>query len=133
MADSAFSGLTPATNLTKTDLLAISQDAGGGAFTSKKIEAQHIAKAPEQEGAVTNPALSIANGTIQTLTLGENGTLSADLVSGQSMTVLIPATSYTLNISGFTVVNNFSLSSTNPNVLVLFKVGTTSYLVGINK
>lgn len=133
MADSAFSGLTAATNMAKTDLFAISQDVGGGAYSSKKIEAQHVAKAPEQEGSVTNPALSIANGTIQTLTLGANGTLSADLVSGQSMTVLIPATSYTLNTSAFTVVNTFTLSTKNLNVLVLFKVGATSYLAGINK
>ena len=83
--------------------------------------------------STTNPALSITNGTIQTLTLGENGTLITDLVSGQSMTVLIPTTSYTLNTSGFTVVNTFTLSATNLNVLVLFKVDSTSYLVGINK
>lgn len=133
MADSAFSGLTAATNLAKTDLLGISQDAGGGAFTSKNIQAQHVAKAPEQEGSVTDPALLIANGTIQTLTLGANGTLSTDLASGQSLTALIPATSYTLNTSAFTVVNTFTLSATNLNVLVLFKVGSTSYLVGINK
>lgn len=83
--------------------------------------------------STTNPDLSIVNGTIQTLTLGANGTLSTDLVNGQSMTVLIPATSYTLNTSGFTVVNTFTLSATNLNVLVLFKVGSISYLVGINK
>lgn len=133
MADSKISALTAATNLAKTDLVGISQDAGSGSFASKKLEAQHISKAPEQEGSVTNPALSIANGTIQTLTLGANGTLSTDLESGQSMTVLVPATSYTLNTSGFTVVNTFTLSATNLNVLVLFKIGSTSYLVGINK
>lgn len=77
------------------------------------------------------PSLLYANGTIQILTLAENGVLTCDIANGQSMTILIPATTHTLDLSGFTIANLFTaLSATSLNTLVIFNANGTKYLYG---
>ncbi len=79
----------------------------------------------------TNPAIAFANGTIQQITLAANGTLTCDVANGQTVSVLIPATSYTLALTGFTIGNNFTaISSTKPTTLLISNINGTKMLYG---
>ncbi len=89
------------------------------------------AKTTETIANVSNPALVYASGTIQILTLAANGVLTCNLASGQSMTVLVPATTYTLDLSNFTTANSFTaISSSKLCTLVLINISGTMYLYG---
>lgn len=75
----------------------------------------------------TNPSLNINNGTIQILTLIEDGTLIASLQSGQSMTLLIDLNGFNLNIP-FKKTQDFTLTNGGKNLCVLFKIGDDVYI-----
>ena len=75
----------------------------------------------------TNPSLNINNGTIQVLTLNANGTLSASLQTGQSMTLLIDLNSFNLNVT-FKKTQDFTLVNGGKNLCVLFKIGDDVYI-----
>lgn len=78
--------------------------------------------------------LSFLNGTQQVLTLTSNSVLAADIANGQSITVYIPASGFNLDLSAFTIANNFiSISSTTLNTLLLINIAGTKYLYGINR
>jgi hypothetical protein len=78
----------------------------------------------------TTPALSAANGTIQTWTLAGNSTPTESLTSGQSITLMInDGTAYTVTWPTTTWVGGAAptLSTTGYTVVSLFKVATTLY------
>lgn len=75
----------------------------------------------------TNPSLNINNGTIQVLTLNANGTLSASLQTGQSMTLLIDLNSFNLTVA-FKKTQDFTLTNGGKNLCVLFKIGDDVYI-----
>lgn len=82
----------------------------------------------------SSPSIVFNNGTIQLLTLAANGILSCDVTNGQSVQIIVPATNYTLDLSAFTIANNFvSISSTTLNTLLVINVSGTKYLYGTNK
>lgn len=81
--------------------------------------------------SVTSAAIKRTNGSVQVLTLSANSTLTADIGVGESVTVMVLPTTYTLNISGFTLANQFTGVPTNKLVtLVLSNVNGTKYLYG---
>lgn len=79
----------------------------------------------------TTPALEPGNGTIQTWTLSGNSTPTDSFASGQSMTLMIAATSSTITWPTMTWVNNGgtypALSASATTVVVLWKAGATLY------
>lgn len=81
--------------------------------------------------AVSSSAITGANGSTQVLTLSANSVLTADITDGQSITVMVLPTTYTLDISGFTIANQFTgLPSNKLTTLVLSNVGGVKYLYG---
>lgn len=85
----------------------------------------------------TTPALSVANGTIQTWTLTANSTPTSSLTTGQSITLMInDGTAYTITWPSVTWVNNAAaaptLATTGYTVVVLWNTAGTLYgaLVG---
>jgi hypothetical protein len=85
----------------------------------------------------TTPALSVANGTIQTWTLSGNSTPTSSLTTGQSITLMVnDGTAYTITWPSVTWVNNAAtaptLATTGYTVVALWNVSGTLYgaLVG---
>ena len=79
--------------------------------------------------ALSGTAIDPANGTIQTKTLGANTTFTEALQSGQSVTLMITAGSYTVTWPTMSWVGGSAptLATTGANVIVLWKVATTLY------
>lgn len=78
----------------------------------------------------TTPALSAANGTIQTWTLSANSTPTDSLSAGQSITLMIDdGTAYTITWPSVTWVGGTAptLATTGYSVVTLWKVSTTLY------
>ena len=78
----------------------------------------------------TTPALSGANGTIQTWTLSGNSTPTETLTSGQSITLMVDdGTDYTITWPTMKWVGGSepTLATTDYSVITLWKVGSTLY------
>jgi hypothetical protein len=82
----------------------------------------------------TTPAISAANGSIQTWTLTGNSTPTGSISAGQAVTIMIDdGSAYTINWTSMAVtwVNNAkvapALATTGYTVVVLWKVSTTLY------
>ena len=78
----------------------------------------------------TTPALSAANGTIQTWTLSGNSTPTETLTSGQSITLMVDdGTDYTITWPTMKWVGGSepTLATTDYSVITLWKVGSTLY------
>ena len=160
--DSVLGGIKVGTGLTISDSVlsvdTLNQDITGNAATATKLQTPRqvlfsggISGSGSFDGSsdlniplnltgietvytTTNPSLLAANGTIHFLTLTANGVLSCDVENGQSITVLIPATAYLLDLSGFTIANHFTnISTTSITTLVLANVNGVKYLYGTSK
>lgn len=82
----------------------------------------------------TSPTILFSNGTVQVLTLTSNSTLTCNVSNGQSVQILIPPSKYSLDLSGFTIANNFvAISSTTINTLLIINANDVKYLYGTNK
>ena len=106
----------------KVDSVAITELRGQ--FEDLKLYVENLLS--EVVFTTINPSLNINNGTIQVLTLNANGTLSASLQTGQSMTLLIDLKGFNLNTS-FKKAQNFTLSD-GENLCVIFKIGNEVYM-----
>lgn len=96
-----------------------------GQFEDFKLYVENLLS--EVVFTTTNPDLNINNGTIQVLTLNANGTLSASLQTGQSMTLLIDLNNFNLNVT-FKKTQDFTLTNGGKNLCVLFKIGDDVYI-----
>lgn len=107
----------------KVDSVAITELRGQ--FEDLKLYVENLLS--EVVFTTINPSLNINNGTIQVLTLNANGTLSASLQTGQSMTLLIDLNSFNLTVA-FKKTQDFTLTNGGKNLCVLFKIGDDVYI-----
>ena len=108
----------------------------GGTFTGEVIFQKEITETVYQltttASGDTTRDLDPSNGTIQTLTLGINSTVSANnFDTGQSLLLIVTASgsSYTITWPTMTWVGGSppTLGGATPTAIELFKVGTTLY------
>lgn len=79
--------------------------------------------------ATSNSNLDRVNGGLQVLTLTENAVLTALLFNGQSITVMIDLQGFTLDVSGFNTEASFILDPSYKNMVCIFNLLGTNYLV----
>ena len=108
----------------------------GGTFTGEVIFQKEITETVYQltttASGDTTRDLDPSNGTIQTLTLGINSTVSANnFDTGQSLLLIVTASgsSYTITWPTMTWVGGSppTLGGATPTAIELFKVGSTLY------
>lgn len=91
-------------------------------LTGEVVEAVHALTG-------TTPSIDPANGTIQTWTLTADSTPTSDLASGESVTLAITASTYTITWPTMEWVGGSEpvLDDTNTNWITLWYVGSTLY------
>ena len=105
--------------------------ASTGTFTGEAIFQKEITETVFAITDASSVALDPINGMIQTWTLGANRTATDSLTTGQSMLLIITASSsnYTLTWPTMTWVGGSAptLGGATPTAIELFKVGSTLY------
>lgn len=83
----------------------------------------------------TSATINALNGPLQKLTLTENSKLTVTgLEDGGTIMIIIPETTFTLDVSDFVIGNEFSgVSSRGPTTLTLVKLDGTVYLYGSSR
>ena len=103
----------------------------GGTFTGEVIFQKEITETVFAITDASSVALDPINGMIQTWTLGANRTATDSLTTGQSMLLIVTASSsnYTLTWPTMTWVGGSAptLGGAKPTAIELFKVGSTLY------
>jgi len=133
-AATSFSG--DGSSLTSLPADATKMPLAGGTFTGEVIFQKEITETVYQltttASGDTTRDLDPSNGTIQTLTLGINSTVTANNFSnGQSLLLIVTASgsSYTITWPTMTWVGGSAptLGGATPTAIELFKVGSTLY------
>ena len=103
----------------------------GGTFTGEVIFQKEITETVFAITDASSVALDPINGMIQTWTLGANRTATDSLTTGQSLLLIVTASSsnYTLTWPTMTWVGGSAptLGGAKPTAIELFKVGSTLY------
>lgn len=80
-----------------------------------------------------NPALDRANGGIQVVTLAANATLTANLFSGQSITVMLDTNGFSVDTTAFKTEQSFMLDASAKNLLCIFNISGTKYITAAGR
>lgn len=82
----------------------------------------------EEVFQTTSANINRFNGGIQVLTLEADDTLSTNLTSGQSVTLMVQTGTYKLDVSGYVLEASFILEEDKVNMLCVFNVLGTNYI-----